>query len=123
MSGIVSVEGTNNFQEQFKPALGIVASREIQDRLAVYAAPIWVHNSAASLGIDRDTFYVGLGARACIASSTYILGEVSPRTGYAPGQVEYGFGIEKRVGAHVFQLNFGNTFATGVARGQLVRQS
>ena len=30
--------------------------------------------------------------------------------GYAPGQVEYGFGIEKRAGAHVFQLTFANTF-------------
>ncbi len=119
LSGIVSVEGINNFQEQFKPAFGIVVSREIEDRLAAYAAPIWVHNSASSLGIDRDTFYVGLGARARIAPSTYILGEVSPRTGYAPGHVEYGFGIEKRVGAHVFQLNFGNTF--GTTFGQIAR--
>ena len=119
LSGLVSVEGTSNFQEQFKPALGVVASREILDRVAVYAAPVWVHNSASAISVDRDTFYVGLGGRVRVGSTAYLVGEVSPRTRYAPGQVEYAFGIEKRVGAHVFQLNFANTFVTTF--GQIAR--
>jgi Membrane bound beta barrel domain (DUF5777) len=121
VSGLVSVEGPNNFQERFAPALGIVASRTIQERLALYVAPIWVHNSAAALLVNRDTFYVGIGGRVRIGGSTYVVAEFSPRAaGYAPGSTEFGFGIEKRVGAHVFQLTFANgqgtTFAQ-VARG------
>jgi hypothetical protein len=120
ISGLVSIEGSDNFQERFAPALGAVFSREIKDRLAVYAAPIWVHNSAAALEIDRDTFYVGLAARARIRPTIYLTGEFSPRaSGYAPGQSEYGFGVEARVGAHVFQLTFTNT--SGTTFGQIAR--
>jgi hypothetical protein len=121
VSGLVSVEGPNNFQERFAPTLGLVVSREVQDRLAVYATPIWVHNSAAAIGVNRDTMMLGLGGRARLGASAYVVAEVSPRlAGYAPGQVEYAFGVEKRVGAHVFQLTFANTFGTTfgqVARG------
>ena len=119
VSGVVAVEGKNNFQERFAPTLGLVASREIGDRVALYVSPLWVHNSAAGIEASRDTLLVGLGGRARLGSSTYLVGEVSPRAGYAPGQVEYAFGIEKRVGAHVFQLNFANTF--GTTYGQLAR--
>jgi Membrane bound beta barrel domain (DUF5777) len=120
ISGLVSIEGSDNFQERFAPALGAVFSREIKDRLAVYAAPIWVHNTAAALDIDRDTFYVGLAARARIRPTIYLTGEFSPRaSGYAPGQSEYGFGVEARVGAHVFQLTFTNT--SGTTFGQIAR--
>ncbi len=121
VSGLVSVEGPNNFQERFAPALGVVVSREVKDRLAVYATPLWVHNSAASTGVDRDTMIIGLAGRARLGGTAYLVGEVSPRVaGYAPGQVEYAFGVEKRVGGHVFQLTFANTFGTTfgqVARG------
>jgi hypothetical protein len=120
VSPLVAVEGKNNFQERFAPTLGVVASREIQDRVALYVAPMWVHNSAAAIGIDRETFLIGLGGRARISSTVYLVGEATPRAaGYAPGQVEYAFAIEKRVGAHVFQLNFANTF--GTTYGQLAR--
>ncbi len=120
VSGLASIEGPNNFRERYAPALGVVVSRKIQDSVALYAAPIWVHNSAAAIGVDRNTLYVGLGGRVRMGSTAYLVGEVSPRVaGYAPGQVEYGFGIEKRVGAHVFQLTFANTFSTTF--GQLAR--
>ena len=120
VSALVSVEGPNNFRERYAPAVGAVIAREVQDRLAVYATPIWIHNSAAAIGDDRSTFYLGLGGRARIRPSVYVVGEVSPRlAGYAPGQVEFGFGIEKRAGAHMFQLTFANTFST--TWGQLAR--
>jgi hypothetical protein len=113
VSGLVSVEGSNNFKQQYAPALGAVVAREIQSRVALYASPIWVHNTAAAFGVDRDTFVLGLGGRIRIMSTTYVVAEVSPRmVGYAPGQAEYAFGIEKRVGGHVFQLNFGNDQGT-----------
>ena len=61
---------------------------------------------------------LGLGGRVRIGGTAYLVLEGSPRVaGYAPGQAEYAFGIEKRVGGHVFQLTFANT--TGTTFGQL----
>jgi hypothetical protein len=65
----------------------------------------------------RGTVLVGLGGRARLTSSVYLVGEVTPRLdGYAPDEVEYGFGIEKRVGGHAFALTFTNTFGTTFAQ-------
>jgi uncharacterized beta barrel domain-containing protein DUF5777 len=116
-SPIVSIEGTNNLQEQFAPAVGVSLSRTISDFLAVYAVPMWVHNSAASIGIDRNTSYLGVGGRLRIRPTVYLAAEVSPRlSGFAPGKALYGFAIEKRAGAHMFQLNFNNGSATTLAQ-------
>jgi hypothetical protein len=120
VSGLVSVEGSDNFKKRYAPAIGAVIARNVRDRLAVYATPIWVHNSAAEAGLDEDTTLLGLGGRLRLAESVFLVAEVSPRlSGYAPGDPEYGFGIEKRVGGHTFQLNFTNTFSTTF--GQLAR--
>ena len=132
ISPLVSIEGTNNFQEKFAPAVGAAISRHIGTRLAAYVTPMWVHNTAASLEpiahdhdggartesteathVHRDTTYVGLGGRMRFASSAYVAAEVAVRVhGYAPDQPGYGVSIEKRVGAHMFSLTFTNTFAT-----------
>ena len=140
ISPLVSIEGTNNFQEKFAPAVGAAVSRQIGTRIAAYVTPVWVHNTAASLGPishdhdsdahsevsayaseARNTTYVGLGGRARIGGSTYVAGEVAVRAqGYAPDQPAYGVSIEKRVGAHMFSLTFTNGFGTTfaqVARG------
>lgn len=121
LSGLISVEGSDNFRKRYAPAIGVVVARNIRDRIAVYATPIWVHNTAEEAGLNRDTSLLGLGGRARLGESVFVVAEVSPRlSGYAPGDPEYGFGIEKRVGGHTFQLNFTNTFSTTfaqVARG------
>jgi hypothetical protein len=120
ISALVSVEGAENFQERFAPAIGAVVSHEAGDRVAGYAAPIWVRNTAAVLGVDRDTMLLGLGGRLRVTDTVYAVGEMSPRIGgYKPGQLEYGFGVEKRIGGHVFQLTFANTF--GTTFGQIAR--
>ena len=120
LSALVSVEGADNFQERYAPALGLVASRMAGDRLAVYATPVWVHNTAAILNIDRDTVFVGVGGRVRVSSTVYVVGEVTPRTGgYSPDKAAYGFAIEKRAGGHLFQLNFNN--GQGTTFGQLAR--
>jgi hypothetical protein len=120
VSALVSVEGADNFQERYSPALGAAVSRTIADRLGVYATPVWVHNSAATLNIDRDTFFVGVGGRARVSSTVYLVGEVIPRvSGYGPDKPAFGFAIEKRAGGHLFQLNVGN--GQGTTFGQLAR--
>src|SRR6185436_15243635 len=49
ISALVSVEATDNFQEKFAPAAGVVVSRRLGTRIAAYVTPMWVHNTAASL--------------------------------------------------------------------------
>jgi hypothetical protein len=120
MSGLVSVEGEDNFQEHYAPALGMAVSRTVADRLAVYVTPVWVHNTAAILNLDRDTFFVGIGGRVRVGDTVYLVGEVVPRAGgYRPDTAAYGFAIEKRAGGHIFQLNFNN--GQGTTFGQLAR--
>ena len=136
LSALVSIEGTDNFQEKYAPAAGVVMSRQFGTRIAGYVTPMWVHNTAASLEaighdhdggahpkssepahVNRNTTYIGLGGRVRLGSSTYVAGEVAIRArGYAPDQPGYGVSIEKRVGAHMFSMTFTNTFATTFAQ-------
>jgi hypothetical protein len=121
VSGIVSVEGANNFQDRYAPAVGLVVSHQMAERLALYATPFWVGHTNASTSSEpyekRGTVFVGLGARARLTSTVYAVAEVLPRAGgYAPDDVAYGFGIEKRVGGHAFALTFTNSFGTTFAQ-------
>jgi hypothetical protein len=60
---------------------------------------------------------MGLGGRVLLMSTVTVVGEMIPRmSGYRPDEQAYGFGIEKRVGGHVFSLTFTNTFATTFAQ-------
>jgi hypothetical protein len=116
ISAIVSIEGNNNFhnteggdQASFAPAIGAVISRTVNDRLAVYATPVWVHNTGTGSVTTENTGFIGLSARARVLDTTYLVLEGTPRVGgLVIGTAEYGFGIEKRVGAHVFSLVFTN---------------
>ena len=87
LSALVSVEGVDNFQDRYSPALGVSVSRTAGDRLALYVTPIWVHNTAGVLNIDRDTFFVGVGGRLRVSATVYVVAESSPRlAGYSPDQ-------------------------------------
>jgi len=113
VSGLVSVEGSNNFRQDHVPALGAVVSRKVGDIAAIYATPMWVHDSAIGSGTTRETAFLGIGGRAHVRPGMYLLAEVSPRLGgYAPGPPEFSVGLEGRVGGHVFQLNLSNTQGT-----------
>ena len=117
-----SIDGTNNFKDSYTPSLGLVASRELGSHGAVYLEPIWVNNSnplPSELVDNNDTFVIGVGARLRIRPTVYVVGEILPRVGYDPGVNHASFGIEKRAGGHVFQLNFSNGF--GTTMGQLAR--
>src|SRR5262249_7871274 len=69
ISGIVSVEGDNNFRRHYAPALGLVVSRKIGTTLALYASPFWVHDTTAEGLPKQDTGFVGLGARLRVLPS------------------------------------------------------
>jgi hypothetical protein len=120
VSALVSVEGADNFTEHYSPAMGVVVSKMVAGRIAAYAIPVWVHNTAAILNLARDTAFIGIGGRVRVSATVYLVGELAPRiSGYRPDTTAYGFALEKRAGGHVFQLNVNN--GQGTTFGQLAR--
>ena len=123
VTALASIEGTNNFRDRYTPALGAIVSRRFGERAALYVEPIWVHHSnvePSPVGEAADTFMTGLGGRVRVRPTLSIAAEFAPRaSGYRPGVNHASFAVEKRVGGHVFQLNFSDSFATTL--GQIAR--
>ncbi len=120
-----SIDGTNNFRDSKSPAVGAIVSHLFPKIGAVYVEPIYVNNSnqePKELTDHNDTFFIGLGTRVQVYKNTYVTFEVIPRVaGFkgADGDVErrtpVSFALEKRVGGHMFQINFGNGINTTMA--------
>jgi hypothetical protein len=122
VSALATIDGTNNFRDSYSPGLGAIVSRTIGEVAALYVEPIWVNNTNAlpsEIVDDNDTFMVGVGARVRVRPTVYLVGEFVPRVQYAPADHHGSFGIEKRAGGHLFQLNFSNGF--GTTMGQIAR--
>jgi hypothetical protein len=127
---LASLEGLDNFSEQYSPAIGLILTRTVRDRLIVEAVPLWVGNANLETASDQaqSTLVLGLGARFGLTQAVGLVAEVAPRlAGYArqsgEGRVppHVAFGIEGTVGGHVFQLNVSNHLGTTpaqVARGR-----
>jgi hypothetical protein len=117
---LASAEGTNNFRDSYSPGIGVLLSRELGERGAVYFEPFWVNNTNAlpeELVDDNDTVMIGVGGRLRVRPTVYVVLEAAPRvTGYDPGVTHLSVGIEKRAGGHAFQLNFSNGFGTTLAQ-------
>lgn len=115
---VVNVDGTDNFSDEYSPGVALILSHEVGDRAALYVEPAFIGNTNLVNTTDDDqTMTVGLGARVRAAKNTYLFIEASPRvSGYNPGVTLVSFGIEKRAGGHMFQLNFSNGFATTLAQ-------
>jgi hypothetical protein len=126
-SALVAIDasdvGRKGSDSQYSPTLGLIVSRLIGDQGAVYVEPIWVHHSnlfQQATVADDNTFMIGLGTRVRISATVYLVAEIAPRvSGYRPGVNHGSFAIEKRVGGHLFQLNFSDSF--GTTMGQLAR--
>jgi hypothetical protein len=121
VSGLLSIEGGDNFSKRYAPSVGVSISRQFDDRVAIYIVPMWVHNTTPLLadltGVKDNTAFIGLGGRVRIRPTVYLSAEVSPRVaGTIVNDTEYAFAIEKRAGAHLFQLNFGDSQGTTFAQ-------
>ncbi len=121
VSAFASIDGTNNFRGNGSktPAIGAIVSRRIGEHAAVYAEPLWVNNSnplPKEVVDHNNTFMVGLGARVRVRPSVYVVGEVTPRSGFKPGENQMAFAVEKHVGGHMFQLNFSNSFGSTIGQ-------
>jgi len=123
---LAGVEGRNNFKDDFSPEVGVSVSRKVGDRAAFYLFPAWVGNTNLSVPGDDDyTILLGVGARVRISSGAYLVGEWTPRLAGFKGRNAaqpleragdpVSFGIEGRVGGHIFQLNFSKTLQTMLA--------
>lgn len=124
VDALVAVDGTNNFRDSYSPSVGAVISRTFGNHGALYVQPSWINNTNALPGALADhnsTTMLGIGGRLRIRKTVYLVAEANPRlNGYHPGTHQGAFGIEKRAGGHVFQLNFSNGFGTTpsqIARG------
>ena len=118
----VSVEGLDNFREEYSPALGAILSRKVGLRGALYLQPIWIGNTNPlpdALAAEDDTLIVGVGTRLRIGRTVYVVAEMAPRVGHDPGVMHGSVALEKRVGGHSFQLNFSDSFGTTI--GQIAR--
>jgi Membrane bound beta barrel domain (DUF5777)/Cupredoxin-like domain len=91
---------------------------------------------AAKLRLGQNSGSFGFGVNARVRPTTSVLFEYTPRVGFKLGQItpdfdpvigqitgfknrseaEIGFGIEKRIGRHVFSLTLSNTQTTTTAR-------
>jgi hypothetical protein len=132
ISVLGSVEGLNNFQQDYQPGIAAVLSRVATQWLVFYVSPTFVWNTKAADFLDdhdhdlpgaeedehaqhEHTMFVGLGARVRFRPTAYVVGEYSPRlAGHDPGRAVWAVGVEKvsRSGKHLFQLNFTNSFGT-----------
>jgi hypothetical protein len=122
VSALATIDGTNNFRDSYSPAFGAIVSRTIGEVAGLYVEPIWVNNTnplPSEVIDDNSTFIVGIGGRVRIRPTVYVVGEFVPSAGFAPGDPQASFAIEKRWGGHTFQLNFSNAF--GTTMGQIAR--
>jgi hypothetical protein len=146
---LASIEGLNNFHRgtlvdkednEYATTLGVLLSRTIGTRVALYLQPSYIFNSntystagclehiehghlfpdcetATTTGIESNTLLVGLSSRVRLSQGVYVVGSWAPRaSGYMPGVALATFGIEKRLGGHAFQLNFSNSLGSTMAQ-------
>lgn len=121
LSVVASVDGTDNFSEEYSPGIAVVLSRELGERGAIYFQPSFVNNTQfADTDPDDYTVMAGIGARLRLGRNSYLFAEGSPRVaGFTPGDTFASFGFEQRYGGHVFQLNVSN--GPGTTLGQVAR--
>jgi uncharacterized beta barrel domain-containing protein DUF5777 len=120
LDAFATLEGANNLRDRYQSALGVVVSHNAGRRAALYAEPFYVvnTNSSTGQGSNNNTLMVGLGARARLRPTMYVVGEITPRlTGYDPGVSQISFGLEGRAGGHQFQINVSN--GAGTTLGQI----
>ena len=120
LDAVATLEGGDNLSEQHQSAIGLVMSKRVRGRAALYAEPLVVLNANPLEAGDDHTLMIGLGGRLRLTRSTYLLAEYAPRVlGFEPAVDQMTFAFESRAGGHLFQLNVGNGF--GSTLGQLAR--
>ena len=117
LDAYVAIEGINNFRQDYSPVFGMVVSKRVASRAALYAQPMWIGNANKALlhpesnfhSDSKNTLLVGLGARLRVRDSTNVIVEGAPRVaGFVSGRHQLSVAVEKVLGGHVFQVNVSN---------------
>jgi hypothetical protein len=105
ISVLASIEGLDNFQQNYQPAVGATISRAVGRALVLYATPAFVGRTRAA---------------DFLRPTVYLAAEFTPRvSGHDPGRGAWGAAIEKKTRGHTLQVNITNSF--GTTFGQLAR--
>jgi plastocyanin len=125
LDAYVAIEGMNNFRQDYSPVVGMIVSKRVADRATLYAQPMWIGNTNKLLlhpetnfrSDSKNALLAGLGARLRVRGSTNVIVESAPRVaGFANGQHQLSFAIEKVLGGHVFQVNVSNGLGSSPAQ-------
>jgi hypothetical protein len=135
LHGLLTLEGRNNFglsdeiaipdADVFSSAIGAVFSHRFGTRAAAYLQPIIVINANVDPALADEPDHsalLGLAGRYRLTPNgrAYVFAEFVPRVaGFDAGVHHFSFGIEERIGRHVFQFNVSNSL--GTTMGQLAR--
>nr|MDQ3070205.1 DUF5777 family beta-barrel protein [Acidobacteriota bacterium] len=121
IDAIGAVQGLDNLTESYTTTLGALVSRRFGERGALYVQPLVVLNPLPeSATASESAFLLGVGGRARLTESLYVVGEIVPRlAGEDAGDPHASVAIESRKGGHSFQINVSNSFATTL--GQIAR--
>jgi mono/diheme cytochrome c family protein len=101
--------------DSLKASAALSVSRQFTRRFSVLAVPAFSTNTN-HWALDPDgTFALGLGARYMIFEDLSVLLEWTPvLAGYREGENGWGFGVEKKIGGHVFQFFVANSLGLTV---------
>jgi hypothetical protein len=125
----VSVEGRNNFQQDYTTNLQLPMSGRILNVAELFVVPMISFNAnpGASLAdphgpkgdLRKNQGAVGLGASIRFRPRTALVMEWTPRVGgyhQTGSHNEYSFGLQRTTNGHVFELVLTNTVGTTTSR-------
>jgi hypothetical protein len=95
----------------FKMNIQLSLAKRLTDRLSVLVVPSLSTHTNYWEAEPENTFAVGFGGRFLVLEGLSIIGEWTPvLAGYAAASNGWGFGLEKKIGGHVFQFFVANSF-------------
>ena len=118
-------EGRGAFNSRnFKINAQVILSRQVNERFSVLVTPVYSSNTSHWEAAAQGTFSIGVGGRFMILDDLSLIGEWLPvLAGYKDIANGWGFGVEKKIGGHVFQVfvtdSIGLTSAQFVTGGDL----
>lgn len=78
---------------------------QLSDRLSLMLVPCYSTNTTHGDPSNRGTFSLGFGGRWMVLEDISLIGEYLPViSGHKAPANGWGFGIEKKIGGHVFQV-------------------
>jgi len=95
----------------FKLNLQLSLSKRLTDRLSVLVVPSLSTHTDYWAVEPENTFAVGFGGRFLVFEGLSLIGEWTPvLAGYAAASNGWGFGMEKKIGGHVFHFFVANSY-------------